>query len=43
MAYWKIVTNTTYSNNGSNMVAVGNALKAVMGGTATAISDLSSY
>ena len=43
MAYWKIVTNTTYTNNGTNLVAVGNALKAVMGGTATAVSDLNSY
>ena len=42
MAYWKIQTNG-YSNTGPNLVAVGNALRAIMGGTATAISDLSSY
>lgn len=42
MAYWKIQTNE-YSNTGANMQMVGNALRDIMGGTATSISDLSSY
>ena len=42
MAYWKIQTNS-FTNTGANMVAVGNALRAIMGGIATSISDLSSY
>ena len=43
MAYWKIVTNTTYSNSTTNMVQIGNALRDVLGGAATSVSDLSSY
>ena len=42
MAYWRIQTNA-YSNTGPNLVAVGNALREIMGGTATTVSDLSSY
>ena len=42
MAYWKILTNN-YENTGTNLQMVGNALRAIMGGTATSISDLSSY
>lgn len=43
MAYWKVVTNTTYSNTPTNMIHVGNALIDIMSGTATSVSDLSSY
>ena len=43
MAYWKVQTNTTYTDSAANMGLVGNALRDILSGTATSVSDLSSY
>lgn len=43
MAYWKIQTETNYSDSAANQLMVGSALREVLSGDATSVSDLSTY